>query len=119
MKFFKLEDFTSVDGYDFQIDPYTAKVLSDMANAKLEKEGKVVFQHKDDKIIWQEYKNPFLAMTQDCQGRNKALLISTEHIEECKHEYEKVRLSNHNGPSVRFTCSCGKRVTPSVFKERK
>lgn len=69
MKFFKPEDFDYYKGiHSFNLK---SDQLAAIANAKLEREGKIVFQQEENKNVWQEYSNPFLALVPDAQERTR------------------------------------------------
>lgn len=113
MKFFKPEDFPYDAHPDEKVDEWAAK----HANAKLEREGKVVFGHNQNESgishNWTRIKN---------EGHNlTALLINIEPIEKCKHPKEKVTYTPYSHQNTldpndwAYVCKCGARVTPSSF----
>lgn len=71
MNFFNPEDFDDIPIND----TWDTSIVAERANSKLKREGTTVFQHKENKRIWQEYTTPFLALTKDVQGRKQAILI--------------------------------------------
>lgn len=133
MKFFRPEDFNGLCNYSYPA------FAADMANAKLEREGKIVYGSPNGRshtfvpgIIWNTH--------DDKTGRDthKALLINIEPIEVCKHEKEKVgtfiqkkvfidynnlppiakRDSQYLGTTqVEYVCQCGKKLIPTSFDE--
>ncbi len=107
LKFFKPEDFHYQ--YDHMLTPERA---SDRANAKLEAEGKVVYNTYADKQLetWQQLNNP------EGLFKIKALLINIEPVEECKHPEDKI--STYANGIAEYLCRlCGTRVKPTKFEE--
>lgn len=104
MKFFKPEDFEIIIGWT---NIEACKDVALIANAKLEREGKVVFGANK---WWRE-----LELTNQ-EPSHKALLINIEAIEKCSHPIEKIRA---NDPNVihGFVCLCGAKVKPREFEE--
>ncbi len=99
-KFFKLEDFQGT--YDHCQFPVLQKYV-DLANAKLEREGKVVYGFNQIPDSWTYNKE---------SDTHKALLICIEPIEKCTHPVKEC-FSFDNG----YLCSCGARVKPTSFSE--
>jgi hypothetical protein len=106
MKFFKLEDF--------DLDEIAnSQDIIDIVNAKLEREGKVVYSNNAHG--WNE--------NGPCISLKKALLINIEPIEKCTHPVEKVGLVSSsdtvNGNPARideFFCGCGVKVKPKSYE---
>lgn len=128
VNFFKPEDFDDIPIND----TWDTSIVAGRANAKLEREGKVVFQYQSDNLIWKEYTNPLLALAPDSQNRNRALLINIEPFEKCTHPKDKIRQMNWVEPievegfnpglnldNIIFKCDCGAKVVPSAFEEAK
>lgn len=108
MKFFKWEDFLGrgIDG---------ASILKavDAANAKLEREGKII-EIEHGYIMGPIGK---IGETTKVSSKSKALLINIETIEACTHPEEKVK------PDVNtifvehlFKCECGAKLKPKTFE---
>jgi len=124
MKFFKPDDFTGSDVNGMM----HINRASDLANAKLEREGKIVFSQSSDRRYWEDPNDP---TTQDASERSdlRALLINIEPIEPCTHLVEKIRQMNWCEPvegfnrglrvtdEVIFECECGARVKPKLWEE--
>lgn len=125
MKFFKPEDFEGRHHVDAGVSGYvigdgTAKVCADLANAKLEREGKVVYSTTND-----PWWKPFGFNN---QPDNKALLIAIEPIEVCSHPAERIFQQNYavtggegfqpglNVTRAAYLCACGARVKPAKFE---
>jgi hypothetical protein len=121
MKFFKPEDFKFSDGppktFQYMVnDSVSIEEAARVANAKLEREGKVVYTnvHKLN-LTWYE--------SNSCkEDTHKALLINIEPIETCKHPKEKVcsirNIMNAN-EIICWKCECGAKVQPKEFEEVK
>lgn len=124
MKFFKPEDFdreflntaTSVT-----TELIAHSLACEIANTKLEREGKVVESVLMDDGSW-------YASTNGCMMKtHKALLINIEPIEACNHPKEKVRpdctiyVINGftTGGENHFRCECGAKLKPLTFEEIK
>ncbi len=123
MKFFKPEDFAwSTE----MIDSVTWEDAAAAANAKLEREGKVVYgTHPNGSDWW----NGPMPMQKDCY---KAFLINIEPIAKCEHPSEKVRTYQKETHVVRKgyddsdvystdreivnECECGAREKPKSFE---
>lgn len=105
MKFFKPEDFGGDSEFTGQ-----GKYWADLANAKLEREGKVLYEENNYWYWFSVPKNP----------TRKALLINIEEISRCDHSKEKVgyTVGPQLGPAV-YTCMCGAKVEPLTFREVK
>lgn len=123
-KFFKPEEavFTGLQG-EFMIS-------IDYANAKLEREGQVVYLSGDQSEISrikQDEKNYQVISSNFKNSKHKALLINIEPIEKCTHPKEKVKVAwdgdkNKQGCLPRFSeefykCECGAKVKPKEFEE--
>lgn len=112
MKFFKPEDFE--DNY-----ASAAQSIASLANAKLEREGKIINFEKD-------YLNNLFY-----DGKNKktffiskALVINIEPIGRCEHPRDKVRwiecgTSGETNIYKQYECECGAKVQPKKFEEIK
>lgn len=109
--FFKPEDFT---GTYYSYQSTILQVFADKANAKLEREGKIVFSQSSDRRYWEDPNDP---TTQDASERSdlRALLINIEPIEQCTHPTDKVFKSSNY--SFDYQCECGAKVKPNSFKE--
>jgi hypothetical protein len=105
MKFFKPEDFAG-SGYDPEFFPEYA---TNVANAKLEREGRVVYSKRHGNI-WE--------LGQHEDDTVKALLINIEPIEKCTHPRDKVIQEDlYSGALTnRFKCECGAKVKPKSFE---
>lgn len=124
MKFFKPEDFEGRHHVDAGVSGYvigdgTAKVCADLANAKLEREGKVVTSQQNRSGDWTSWKTwPNENATHET---HKALLIAIEPFELCTHPAEKVKCIGginstlpwdkpHQFVNAYYQCECGARV---------
>ena len=108
MNFFKPEDFKHSSN-----SPLISSDAADIANAKLEREGKVVYgyQHDyDEEWVFHSNESPE-------EHTHKALLINIEPIAKCEHPKEKVKLEGT--PPIAFYCECGVKVKPTSFAEVK
>jgi len=108
MKFFKSEDFDSSTLFD-TLPKYIREAA--IANAKLEREGKVVF----GKLNISNKMDEFGERNLDKTDTHQALLINIKPIEKCKHVISSSR--NGDGPwelSTQFLiCSaCGAKLKP-------
>lgn len=104
MKFFKPEDFLpGNDFYKITWDDVVRKQLADRANAKLEREGKVVFGIPGADL-WEE--------ALYSSSTHTAVLINIEPIEKCTHPAEKVVQT-----TIDFQCPCGAKLKPKTFEE--
>lgn len=112
MKFFDMTDFSDlwITSGGMSIYP-TPMGVAEKANAKLEREGKIVWAYDISKgHLW--WTDP-----QDDGIKNyKALLIGIEKIEVCKHPAEKVSWINFQGSHHGYGCECGAKVKPSSFE---
>jgi len=110
MKFFNESDFNTLKSKGH----FTWEEIADLANAKLEKESRIVFTSLDPNDSWTTW-------GYDIDGPRTfhALLINIEPIEKCSHPKEKIsgRYADENG--VVFKCECGARVSPCQFSEVK
>src|SRR5258706_11357189 len=91
MGFFKSEDFDCIGGGNM-----VKENAAHVANAKLEREGKVVWSNSPQAIISNHYQpwcNVELATK-----THKALLIGIEKIEKCKHPEDKIRVTSDSAP---------------------
>ena len=109
MKFFKPEDFQVALGeYGMGLQ------AANLANAKLEREGKVVYQY--NKGPWSQ--TSLESFTGIKEQDHRALLINIEPIEKCTHPKEKVNEIYDGGyPIGEFQCECGAKVKPKEFEE--
>ncbi len=110
--FFKPEDFM-VDLLTYKEDISVSQIIANIANAKLEREGKVVYKEKDPVNVWCEVTWPAL------NHAYKALLINIEPIEKCTHPKEKVHRKwdlSSQMPIFWHECDCGAKVQPKEFE---
>lgn len=105
-RFFKPEEFATCADH-----PEISEKNCDYANAKLEREGKIVFAPTTG--------SAWLSHGQYNQVKYKALLINIEPIEKCKHSSDKIRHSQKHLSTPVYTCECGAKVTPKEFEEVK
>ncbi len=105
---------------DFEIGrQYTQEEFADLANAKLEREGKVVCTYwnspglPDDDSEW-------TVKEKVGESHYKALLINIEPIEMCTHPSEKIhhlcQSDQDEYITIKFECECGARVRPKSFE---
>lgn len=115
MGFFKPEDFEDSQGYK----SYSSQVMAALANAKLEREGDLIWTDTmgKDHLWWTNPENKTVK-------NYKALLINIEPIEKCKHPMEKIKFNYifdngyGKGPSdTHLICECGAKVKPTSFEE--
>ena len=105
MKFFKPEDFPDTGAYALE--------AAHRANAKLERDGKVVYGKRNSNGIVEELGERHLEHT----DTHKALLICIEPIEVCKHPPEKIKHDLRYLPGWEgFICECGAKVKPVSFE---
>ncbi len=113
MKFFKPEDFIEPGAGQFLL---TGEMLASLANAKLEREGRVVYSQDDGQFAtgkWME------KICSESRHSNKALLINIEPIEKCTHPAEKVHEvfgGRTQDQFYGFECECGIKVKAKVFE---
>lgn len=117
MNFFKPKDFELVKIY-----PHEEALISiaNLANAKLERKGKVVYASDLSVVEW-------YSETPEFKPTHKALLINIEPIEKCKHPAEKVKSKSEAiygafiGQLIKldswYECECGAKVKPKEFEE--
>ncbi len=116
MKFFEANDFAG-NTHEWENSKFIrVEYAVDICNAKLEREGKVVYStHGAMFSITHKASNDGL----------KALLINIESLEACKHPKEKVfkkkflsigPASEGKTPGEYYKCECGARVEPSGFE---
>lgn len=113
MKFFKPSDF---DGQITATEKNSLVNIADAANAKLEREGKVVKGSFDGSYVdgFNDWPYPDVS---NC----KALLINIEPLVKCEHPRERIRFiipkdySSKDGYSY-YSCECGARVKPKSFE---
>lgn len=120
MKFFKPEDF-KVTGIGYEEE---SQRLAALANAKIEREGAVVYGKSDYRLTsFATDKN--IQFQDGSFATHKALLINIESIEKCRHPKEKVKeelefIKKYSGPysdvQVNHKCDCGAKVTPASFE---
>lgn len=111
MNFFNPEDFWLPPGNEFGRLSHSSLSIVQIANAKLEKEGRVVYAALSR--TWFESK-------EQCQGHevNKALLICVEPTEKCTHPKDSVKTEwNEFYKYALFECECGKSLQPTAFEE--
>lgn len=124
MKFFKPEDFN----YDNPIGIYSYEKMAELANAKLEREGKVMRNTSINGDVF----NQGWSTARTYGDTHQALLINIEPIEKCTHPKEKVSailtkeaFSKEFGvllpvyKSEHYKCECGAVVEPKGFEEVK
>lgn len=115
MSFFKPEDFI----YGF-LETERCHAIAEIANAKLEKEGTVVYTEYRNEVVLNETKAWVTYKTTG--GTHKALLINIEPMSKCEHPKEKVKVIKEGyvyADDTNFQCECGAVVRPSVFEEVK
>lgn len=100
--------------FDF---PNDWQVMADIANAKLEREGKIVFSIGPEALFTSDYKSYF-----QNKPSHKALLINIEPIESCKHiniaSLHWLNEKSNKFEDICFTCQeCGVKLKPSNFEE--
>ncbi len=118
LKFFKPEDFTkdlhpATNMYGFSITP---EVAADLANNKLEREGKIVYGTEP------EDKETYSALYGESKNRHsthKALLINIENIERCQHLIEDVVILHDydSYAASTYKCKCGVKLRPTKFEQ--
>ncbi len=109
MKFFKPEDLLKIGIHCCEA---CINDIVNFANAKLNREGRVVYQH--NKGPWSQ--TPVETFTHDKLIDSKALLINIEPVETCTHSKEKVGDTYQNG-MPEFQYECGAKVIPKEFEE--
>lgn len=108
MKFFKKEDFSYEGSWDVGVDE-----AADIANAKLEREGRVVTGWKDEgKYCFHESRFEGDIRT------HTAILINIKEINTCKHPNDKIHetFASFIRPLRHYVCECGSTVEPASFK---
>lgn len=131
MKFFKPEDFLCTTNI-----PLLPTEACNLANAKLEREGKIVYGH-NGKSVADHFPDAFFWRPDDlvngdvlyngkiAHSTHKALLINIEPIEKCTHPSEKVKTQwrrefhclRDEGIEVKeWQCECGAKVKPKSFE---
>lgn len=121
MSFFRPEDFNWLLE---EIGSSSLRVsIADMANAKIDKEGIVLYRDMIDAAKGYPWYQP--GELSHPHPSHKAILINIEPIEKCKHPKEKVKpqiiedwdkTKNYSFCSIdTFICECGARVKPSQF----
>jgi len=107
MKFFKPEDFIEA-----AISLEFRENLADIVNAKLEREGRVVYGY-DDEHTWSTVPSKI-----NNYFKSTALLLNIEPIEQCTHPKEKVTTLQHMDENGLYfnRCECGVKVVPESFK---
>lgn len=109
IKFFNAEDFA----YSFE-GRLTSTMARDLANAKLEREGRVVYGGKF--CLGGEWSFVSHNNVPPKTNTHKALLINIEPIEQCKHPAQKVIGMQGPGLIAEFKCECGVKVKPKGFE---
>lgn len=105
MEFFKPEDFE--DG-----GLISASCAAGRANAKLEKEGRVVYGN----FYKGKFTTGWCSAESDKWKIEKAILVNIEKISEpCTHPKEKIKFLCQSF----FQCECGKQMKPTAFEEIK
>lgn len=113
MKFFSPDDFKDENISDFSRSAIGSDgriTAAQLANAKLERDGKVVYG-ENNIWNWTERKTK--------SDSHKALLINIESIEKCTHPKEKVRpifAISAVDEIEYYKCQCGSRVQPTEFE---
>lgn len=119
MTFFKPEDFKKPSHY--YLDWLTAYVkMVDIANAKLEKHGRVVYLDEDPARYVSSDARYGCSTFQDKEHTHKALLISIEPLKKCTHPEEKVEsyyLEACRPETKYFKCECGAKLRIKSFEE--
>ena len=110
VKFFKPEDFK-------YISKELCEDAANCANAKLEREGEVVYNFQDSLEYGWFKEHKF-------NNTHKALVINIEPVVKCDHAKEKVKRTidySYNNTSYKesWHCECGVEVSPTAFEERK
>jgi hypothetical protein len=119
VKFFQPEDFYVFGQLDTLCTPMEA---AEIGNAKLEREGRVVFGVSENSMFWTGLSD---------NDTHKGLLVNIQPIEKCSHPVDKVNRKEHyyqhgliTGPKetthfgTNYECSlCGKIVKPGGFEE--
>lgn len=116
MKFFNPEDFNPTNS-SLYMDMKKAKEAADIANAKLEREGKVVYARQYGVGKFDSWSDSGFRSEHEGQCNVKALLINIEPIEKCTHPDKSVKPKQDIG-GIWFECQCGARVVPTEFKEQ-
>lgn len=125
MKFFLKKDFSVVleslwvsrQQYQNYISwQEVAELAADLANAKLEREGKVVYG-KNTTDIEGNFLYSWTSNKYEHLNSHKALLINIEPIEQCAHPVEKVKCIGIAGVHTAIMeCECGARVRVAKFE---
>lgn len=109
MKFFKPEDFDGIT-HEWENRKFIrVEYAVDICNAKLEREGRVVYLTQTNQPT-----NNMLEKQYDWHT-HKALLINIEPLEKCRHPKEKVT-KRINWEGI-YECECGQRLKPASFEE--
>jgi len=122
-KFFKAADFP-IDRKN--PDCFCPDHLAERANAKLEREGKIVKGSSINGSCWLEdnyrtYLQIHRTFLINTEPTHRALLINIEPIKKCTHPKEKVvgHFDCSSGVEVwkGFRCECGVKMQPKEFEE--
>jgi hypothetical protein len=109
--FFDTEDFVIAGSAYHNMIPTLAATT--LANAKLEREGKVVYRPEDATEVWIDNEKD--------SPTHKALLINIQEIKPCDHKNTTKTEVPHGYDSV-YRCSCGARLkekTITTYEEIK
>lgn len=119
--FFKPDDFSKITN----ITNALMEHITLISNAKLEREGKIVYASRDFKEITlnkQDEKNHIAISSNFKNSAYQALLIDIKEIKKCDHPSESIVWSrgdiNSTYPEriIEFRCDCGAKVKPTQFK---
>jgi len=113
MKFFEPVDFDDLvpTPSHSENEEFRFKV-AEIANDKLEREGRIVYQTKDSQLSQWTQGTPENAF-------RIALLINIELTEKCTHPSEKVKWAGTKweyGATPLLECECGAKVKPKSFE---
>lgn len=115
MKFFTTEDFHRY--WMGKVSTCSSEQAAEAANAKLEREGKVVEVQLG--FVGQVYNSNLFSS----ETKVKALLINIEPLETCKHPKEKIgvrslfKIGVADFKDGNYECECGAKVKPKEFEE--
>lgn len=115
MKFFKPDDFILLNK---SLCPNASVriMLAECANAKLEKDGRVVYGN----FYKGKFATGWCSAESDKWKIEKAILVNIESISEpCTHPKEKLSTVSYSYPSANnhFICECGAKLEPIAFEE--
>lgn len=112
MNFFKPEDFDDIPINE----TWDTSIVANRANAKLEREGTIVYGILSHTIDASNTKWDTNKIEVDT---HKALLLNVEPIEKCKHDKNKLAFGGVHNAEFTFRCDCGAKVKPTAFEEVK